>query len=157
MEMPNCYDSLKSYATYMFNRNLKVFTQNIHTPLDYVHNVFMVGFESVDHGKKIILDQILTERRSLIANIQQSGNISHFNIREKRCSCCLNTKPIEEYSPRLDSRTAFKYYDSYCRECRNEKQRERRSKHVITEHERKLNRERQRRWAKRQKEIKIKK
>lgn len=148
MKAINYYDELKSYAIAMFNRNLKVFSQNLYTPIDFVHEAFLLGYEDVEAGKKIILNQILKEKRRLIAKIQQSENRSQFDVREKKCCKCKDTKPIAEFEPRVDKSTGFQYYNSYCTEC--ERKRKRLS-YANSDQQKISNIKRQQRWRERTK------
>lgn len=117
MKKINYYDELKTYAVEMFNRNLKIFSQNIYKPIDFVHEAFLLGYENTDEGKKIIRDRIINEKRRLIAKIQQSENRGQFDVRDKKCCMCKQPKPIAQFAPRLDKRTGFQYYSSYCNDC----------------------------------------
>jgi len=146
MKAINYYDELNSYAIMLFNRNLKIFSQNLYKPIDFVHEAFLLGYEDVEAGKKIIRNQVLNEKRRLIAKIQQSENRSQFDVREKKCCKCKDIKPIDDFAPRIDNRTGLRYYNSYCEAC--ERKRKRISfANSVQQH--KSNRERQRRWRER--------
>lgn len=139
-------DELLAYSTKMFDRNLKVFSQNLYTPIDFVHEAFLLGYEDVESGKKKILNQILNEKRRLIAKIQQSENRGQFDVRDKKCCKCKLPKPIAEFAPRMDKGTGFQYYDSYCTECRREIQR---AAYAKSEKMKESNKLRQRAWWRR--------
>lgn len=146
MKNINFYDELTTYAVALFNRNLKVFNQNIYKPIDFVHEAFLLGYENVDEGKKIIRDRIINEKRRLIAKIQQSGNRGQFDVREKKCCKCKLIKSVDEFAPRMDKATGFQYYHSYCEECDREIKREAYAK---SDKMKESNRIRQRAWWRR--------
>lgn len=91
------YDILKDYTHYMYNRNLKNFTQNTMSVLDFLSEAFATGFGSIDEAKKTIRNGILNEKRRLIARIQQSENRSRFDVREKKCCDCGLQFPIQQF------------------------------------------------------------
>ena len=142
----NYYDELNSYSIAMFNRNLKVFSQNIYKPIDFVHEAYLLGYEDLERGKKIILNQILNEKRRLIAKIQQSENRGQFDVRYKKCCDCKQPKPIAQFAIRMDKDTGFRYYNSYCGDC--QRARSRRC-YANSDQQKISNRERQRRWRER--------
>lgn len=150
--MEESYNILIEYATSLYNRNLKTLANNLYQPMDFVHNIYDSNAD-VEVSKKLIRDYIITEKRRIIGRMQHQGKC-RFDVYEKRCGKCLERKPIQLFSPRIDKRTGYKYYSTHCKECQAETSLERRRNHVVTEHERKLNRERQSRWAKLQKQIK---
>lgn len=120
MEKIKYYDELLEYSTHLFNRNLKVFSQNLYNPIDFVHEAFLIGYDDIDKAKKIIVDRILKEKRRLIAAIQQSENRSQFDVRDKKCCKCKLQKPIDEFKPRVEKSTGYCYYNSYCDTCQHE-------------------------------------
>ena len=141
------YDILKDYTHYMYNRNLKKFTQNTMSVLDFLSEAFATGFGSIDEAKKTIRNCILSEKRRLIARIQQSENRSRFDVREKKCCDCGLPFPIQELYPRKDSDTGLMYYNSYCRECENVR---RRAAYAKSDKMKESARRRQAEWRKRQ-------
>jgi hypothetical protein len=139
---------LEKYAERMFNRNLKIFSQNIFTPLDFVHEAVLIGYDTIEEAKKTIVSRIINEKRRLIARIQQSEQRSQFDVREKKCCKCKFPKPIQEFAPRIDTHTGLQYYNSYCRDCERER---RRLSYANSVQQKISNRERQRRYRMRYK------
>ena len=62
MKRPYYYDQIQDYAVDMFNRNLKVFSQNTFKPLDFVSEAFTLGYEDLEDAKKIIRNHIIDEK-----------------------------------------------------------------------------------------------
>lgn len=141
------YDILKDYTHYMYNRNLKNFTQNTMSILDFLSEAFATGFGSIDEAKKTIRNSILNEKRRLIARIQQSENRSRFDVREKKCCDCGLPFPIQQFYPRKDKSTGLMYYSSYCPECENKRARAKYAKSYTIKASA---RRRQAEWRKRQ-------
>lgn len=142
---------LKQYTTNLYNRNLKVFNSEI-TCVDYfVNEAYSIHPNSFDLAKKIVVDRILTERRRQIAKIQQNESLNKFDFRSKKCASCGELKHISEFKPRIDKKTDYHYYTSYCVECERER---RRLSYSNSEQQKISNRERQRTWRERNRNLK---
>ena len=138
---------LIDYSTNLFNRNLKVFNQKIYSPEDFVTEANFIGFDTAEEAQKIIRNRIIHTKRVILAQLQEL-NDNTFNKGSKVCRKCNTEKDISEFKERIDKHSGFKYYTSYCIECERKRRRE---SYANSDTQKKLNRERQKRWRERNK------
>lgn len=156
--MKTDYDEIKSYADYMFSRNLKQYN-GIMSALDLLSATYAKGFDSIDEAKKIIRNEVLNEKRRLIGRIQQRHIFSMAGY-EKRCNKCKELLPAGAFKLIVEKSTGYTYYSSNCAECEtirvtsDEYKRKRREAYANSVVAKEQNRDRQRKWAANQRKVK---
>mgnify|MGYP003592402468 CR=1 FL=1 len=111
------YQRLYDYSELMVRKNLAYFERNNCSGFDFVGEAILKTTDE-EIAIKIIRGEILTEKRRLLAQKQKMNPINQCG--EKTCRKCQKTKSFAEFTQRTDYRTDFKYFDSWCKECRRE-------------------------------------
>jgi len=155
----NTYSKIYDYSEIMIKKNLSWLPRNISEPSDFATEAF-IRYTNFEDAVKYVRSEVINEKRRLLAVMQENSKKNCSG--EKKCSRCKTQKDYSLFYPRVDSKTGFKYFESVCKEClsiqwQTPEFRERKKRYATSERGRSKNRERQKRFQERKKQLQCKK